>query len=178
MLRSVSKSSNSWRCCLHNFGTSGKPLLVSPTVKSGLLVHTTADSMHLCMLWGYLASCVSRQVPDMTRPEHQAEEEGLHCVQDCVDERLTHPNNLQSMSQGQIFLDKCMCCHTVIEFADQTCYFTQSWCINTGPTGPFTDPITQGQLLENHYLHHWYDSTGENGMQSPFYFSLNRHLTT
>ena len=47
-----------------------------------------------------------------------------------------------SVSQGWIYSDKFMCCHTEIEVADQTFHFTQSQYTDTGPTSPSTDPIT------------------------------------
>ena len=47
-----------------------------------------------------------------------------------------------SVSQGRICSDKCTCCHTEIEAADQTFYLTQSQYADTGPTSPSADPIT------------------------------------
>ena len=49
-----------------------------------------------------------------------------------------------SASQGWICSDKCTCCSTEIEAADQTFYLTQSQYTDTGPTSPSTDPITPG----------------------------------
>ena len=46
-------------------------------------------------------------------------------------------------SQGQICLDKFMCCHTEKECADQTLYLTQSRYTDTRPASPSADPITQ-----------------------------------
>ena len=41
-----------------------------------------------------------------------------------------------SVSQGRICTDKFTCCHTEIEVANQTFYFTKSPYTNTGPTSP------------------------------------------
>ena len=41
-----------------------------------------------------------------------------------------------SGSKGSICLDNCMCCHTMIQVADQTCYLTQSQYSDTKPTSP------------------------------------------
>ena len=48
------------------------------------------------------------------------------------------------ISQGRICLDKCTCCHTEIEVADQTFYLTQSQYTDTGLTSPTADPISPG----------------------------------
>ena len=42
--------------------------------------------------------------------------------------------------RGRICSEKSTCCHTEIEVADQTFYFTQSRCTDIGPTSPTTDP--------------------------------------
>ena len=42
-----------------------------------------------------------------------------------------------------ICFHQCTCCHTEVQVADRTCYLTQSWCTDTGPTSPSTDPISQ-----------------------------------
>ena len=49
-----------------------------------------------------------------------------------------------SVSQGQICSDKCACCHTEIEIADQTFYLTQSQYTDTRPTSLRADPKTPG----------------------------------
>ena len=56
-----------------------------------------------------------------------------------------------SVSQGQICTDNFTCCHTEIEFADQTFYLTQSQYIDTRPTSPSTDPIMQGAWQGIHW---------------------------
>ena len=45
------------------------------------------------------------------------------------------------VSQGQICLDNCMCCHTEIEVPDQTFYLTQSKYTDTVPTNSGSDPV-------------------------------------
>ena len=49
-----------------------------------------------------------------------------------------------SVSQGRIYKDNCTCCHTEIEVADPTFYFTQSQYTDTGPTSLSTYPIMPG----------------------------------
>ena len=49
-----------------------------------------------------------------------------------------------SVSHGRICSDSFTCCHTEIEVADQSFYFTQPQYTDTGPTGPSADPITPG----------------------------------
>ena len=56
-----------------------------------------------------------------------------------------------SVSQGWICSDKCMCCHTEKESADQTFYHTHSQYTDTGPTNPSTDPITPGTWQGSHW---------------------------
>ena len=56
-----------------------------------------------------------------------------------------------SVSHGRICSDDCMCCHTEIEVADQTVYFTQSQYTDTGPASPSTDPITPGARQGTHW---------------------------
>ena len=56
-----------------------------------------------------------------------------------------------SVSQGQICSDNFMCCHTEIEFADQTFYLTQSQYTDTGPTSPSPDPKTPGAWQGSHW---------------------------
>ena len=53
----------------------------------------------------------------------------------------------------------CMCCHTEIGVAHQTCYLTQSQYTDTGPTSPSTVPKTPGQPVECHFFSCWCDST-------------------
>ena len=45
---------------------------------------------------------------------------------------------------GWICSEKCTCCHTRIEVADQTCYHTQSQYTDTVSNGTSTDPIMPG----------------------------------
>ena len=56
-----------------------------------------------------------------------------------------------NVSQGWIWSDKFICCHTEIEVADQTFYLTQSQYTDTGPTSPNTDPITPGAWQGSHW---------------------------
>ena len=56
-----------------------------------------------------------------------------------------------SVSQGRVCSDKFTCCHTEIEVADQTFYFTQSQYTDTGPTSPSADPITPGAWQGSHW---------------------------
>ena len=49
-----------------------------------------------------------------------------------------------SVSQRRICSDNFTFCHTEIEVADQTFYFTQSEYTDTGPTRPSADPIMPG----------------------------------
>ena len=57
--------------------------------------------------------------------------------------RVTSPQRV-GVSQGQICSDKCTCCHTETDAADQTCSLTRSQQTYTRPTSPSTDPFTQG----------------------------------
>ena len=67
-----------------------------------------------------------------------------------------------SVSQGRICSEKCTCCHTEIEAADQTSYFTQSQHTDTWATSPRADSVTPDAWEGNHcsasFLSHWYDS--------------------
>ena len=56
-----------------------------------------------------------------------------------------------SVSQGWIYSDNCMCCHTEIEVADQTFHLTRSQYTDTGPTSPSSDPITPGAWQGSHW---------------------------
>ena len=64
-----------------------------------------------------------------------------------------------SVSQGRICSDNFMCCHTEIEFADQTFYLTQSQYTDTGLTSPSADPIMPGTWQGSHWSANFYDST-------------------
>ena len=55
-----------------------------------------------------------------------------------------------SVSQVRICSDKCTCCHTEQEAADQTFYPTQSQYIDTGPTSPSADPVMLGAWQGSH----------------------------
>ena len=71
-----------------------------------------------------------------------------------------------SVSQGWICSDKCMCCHTGIEVADQTCYHTQSQNTDTGLTSPRPDCTMVGARLRQVYvLPHW-DRSGRSNLLS------------
>ena len=56
-----------------------------------------------------------------------------------------------SVSQGRICTDNLTCCHTEIEVAYPTPHLTLSQCIDTGPAGPITDPITPGARQSSHW---------------------------
>ena len=75
-----------------------------------------------------------------------------------------------SVYQGLICSDKCTCCHTEIEGADQACYLTQPQYTDTGPTSPSADPVTPGAWQGSHwsanFSSHWYDSTRKNPVAS------------
>ena len=45
-----------------------------------------------------------------------------------------------SVTEGRICPNKCTCCHTEIEVADQTFHLTRSQYTATGPTSPSADP--------------------------------------
>ena len=49
-----------------------------------------------------------------------------------------------SVSQRRICSDKCTCCRTETEVADQSFYLTQSQYADTGPTGPRADYVMLG----------------------------------
>ena len=66
-----------------------------------------------------------------------------------------------SVSQGGIYSDNFMCCHTEIKVADQTFHLTQSQCTDIGPVSPSTDPIMPGTWQGSQFWSHWYDSTPE-----------------
>ena len=61
------------------------------------------------------------------------------------------PKQHANISQGQTYSDKCMCCHTVTEVADQNFYLTQSHYTNTRPTSPSADPIISGAWQGSHW---------------------------
>ena len=48
------------------------------------------------------------------------------------------------------------CCHTEIEVADPTFYFTQSQYTDTGPTSPSANPITPGAWQGSHWSANFY----------------------
>ena len=56
-----------------------------------------------------------------------------------------------TVSQGRICSDKCTCCHTEIEVADQTFHLTQSQYADTGPTSLSADPITPSAWQGSHW---------------------------
>ena len=56
-----------------------------------------------------------------------------------------------SVSQGQIYSDNCLCCHTDIEVADQTFYLTQSQYTDTGLTSSSADLRTPDAWLGSHW---------------------------
>ena len=56
-----------------------------------------------------------------------------------------------SVSQGRICSDNFTCCHTEIEVADPTFYFTQSQYTDTRLTSPSPDPITPGAWQGSHW---------------------------
>ena len=56
-----------------------------------------------------------------------------------------------SVSQGLICSGNFTCCHTEIEIADQTFYFTQSQYTDTGQTSPSADPVTPGAWQGSHW---------------------------
>ena len=56
-----------------------------------------------------------------------------------------------NVSQGQICIDNCMCCHTEIEVADQTFYIAQSQYADTRPDSPSADPIMPGFWQGSHW---------------------------
>ena len=56
-----------------------------------------------------------------------------------------------SVPTGRICSDRCMCCHTEIEVADQTLNFIQSQYTDSGRTSPSTDPITPGAWQGSHW---------------------------
>ena len=58
--------------------------------------------------------------------------------------------NTASVFQGRICSDSLTCCHTDIEFADQTFYHSHSQYTDTRPTSPSADPITPGAWQGSH----------------------------
>ena len=55
------------------------------------------------------------------------------------------------LSQGRSCTDKCTCCLTEIEVADQTSYLIQSQYTDTGPTSPSADPVMPGAWQGSHW---------------------------
>ena len=80
-----------------------------------------------------------------------------------------------SVSQGRICSDSCTCCHTEIEDADQTFYFTQSQYTDTGTASPSTDPIMPDTWQASHGSTNFYvtgmrwpgKNPGTSGTQTP-----------
>ena len=56
-----------------------------------------------------------------------------------------------SVSQTQICLDNCTCCHIEIEVAGQTCYLTRSQYTDNRPTSSSADPISSGAWQGSHW---------------------------
>ena len=56
-----------------------------------------------------------------------------------------------SVSKGPICSDSCMCCHTVAEVDDHTCYLTKSQYTDTGPTHSRADTVAPGAWKSNHW---------------------------
>ena len=56
-----------------------------------------------------------------------------------------------SVSQGRICSDKCTCCHTEMEVADQTFCLTKSQYTDTGPTSPSADLLTPDAWQGSHW---------------------------
>ena len=75
---------------------------------------------------------------------------------------LTSPKHT-GVSQGWICSDNFTCCHTEIEVADPTIYFTQSQYTDAGLTSPSADPITPGAQQGSH----WSASFEVTGMTRP-----------
>ena len=59
------------------------------------------------------------------------------------------------VSQGRICTDNFTCCHTEVQVADPTFYFTQSQQTDTRLTSPSTDPITPGAWQGSHWSAHF-----------------------
>ena len=68
-----------------------------------------------------------------------------------------------TVSQEQTCSDKCSCCHTELEAADQTFYVTQSLYTDTRPTRPHADPISPGTWQGSH----WTANVQVTGMTRP-----------
>ena len=78
-------------------------------------------------------------------------EEEVVVMEDCWLVGCLTSRQHASVSQGRICSDKFTCCHTEIEVADPTFYFTQSQYTDTGPTSPSADPITPGAWQGSHW---------------------------
>ena len=68
--------------------------------------------------------------------------QGKHLIHICIVTKEFASQQHASVSQGSICSDSCTCCHTEIEFADQTFYLTQY--LDTELTSPGADPIIPG----------------------------------
>ena len=61
-----------------------------------------------------------------------------------------------SVSQGSICSDKCVCCHTDTEVADQSFYLIQPLSTDTRQTSPNTDPIPPAAWEGSHWSTKFY----------------------
>ena len=66
---------------------------------------------------------------------------GQSCAGSLAAER---PSDMPSVLQRQTCTNNCVCCHTKMKVAEQTCYLTQSQYTDPRPTSPSADPITPG----------------------------------
>ena len=79
-----------------------------------------------------------------------------------------------SVSQGRIYSDKCMCCHTEIEVADQTFQLTQSQYTDAGPTSP----RTESTMPDSWQGSHWSANFQVTGMTRPWKNSVASGIRT
>ena len=117
--------------------------------ESCIVQEVRQESQELLPLW-----CVSRpSVPEIhwhvagtlsNQQTHKQQAISMGCFGGC----LTSQQHA-TVSQGRICSDNCTCCHTEIDVADQTFYFTQSHC--SGPTSQSADPITPGAWQGSHW---------------------------
>ena len=89
-------------------------------------------------------------------------------------QELTSPKHA-SVSQGQICLDSCTCCHTETEAADQICCLTQSRCTNNTHTQTHTHTHRglRNFLSTDKPEHHSIDRLKERGVEK----GSGRHST-